>query len=115
MRCGHSPATEAALFGGEGLEGGLETGLGLATRAPLGVRDSGGGAATERAPAGDALTGLADASSGEGGDRVAGGGGGGRGAVDDREGGGGEMDAVAIAEGELIFGGLAGEAAMTRA
>ena len=115
MRCGHSPATEAGVFGGEGRGVGLGTGLGVAARAPTGVVDSGGDAATERTPAGDAFTGLADASSGEGGDRGAGGGGGGRGAVDDREGGGGEMDAVAIAEGELIFGGLAGEAAMTRA
>ncbi len=96
---------------------GLDTGLGVAARAPLGVGDSGGGAATERASAGDAFAGLADASSGEGGDRVAGGGGGGGGgdAGDDIKGGGGEMDAVAVAEDELAFGELDGEAAMTRA
>ena len=117
VQCGHSPATEAGLFDGEGLEVGLETGLGLATRAPTGVGDSGGGAATERAPAGDAFTGLADASSGEGGDRGAGGGGGGGGgeAGADREAEGGEIDAVAVAEGELAFGKVAGEAAAIRA
>ncbi len=100
------------MFGGEGLEGGLETGLGLATRAPLGVGESGGGAATERTTEGDAFAGLADASRGEGGDRGAGGGGGGAG--DDREAEGGGVDAVAVAEGEMAFGELAGEAAMTR-
>ncbi len=93
----------------------LDTGLGVAASTPLGVGDSGGGAATERASAGDAFAGLADASSGEGGDRVAGGGGGGGDAGDDRKGGGGEMDAVAVAEDELAFGEVDGEAAMTRA
>jgi len=112
VRCGHSPATEAGLFGGEALEEGLETGLGLATRVPTGVGDSGGGAATERTPAGDAFTGLADANSGEGGDRGTGGGGGGG---DDREEEGGEINAVAVAEGELAFGKVAGEAAAIRA
>jgi len=116
VRCGHSPATEAGLFGGEALEEGLETGLGLATRVPTGVGDIGGGAATERTPAGDACTGLADASSGEGGDRGAGGGGGGGGGGrDDREEEGGGIDAVAVAEGELAFGKVAGEAAAIRA
>ena len=117
MQCGHLPATEAGLFGGEGLRVGLETGLGLATRAPpTRVGDSGGGAATERTPAGDTLAGLADASNGEGGDRSAGGGGGGGGggAGDDREAEGGEIDTVAVAEGEMAFGELAGEAARTR-
>ncbi|DBA73313.1 TPA: hypothetical protein ACH3X1_011365 [Trebouxia sp. C0004] len=43
---------QPGLFGDEGLEVGLETGLGVATRAPTGVGDNGGGAATDRTPAG---------------------------------------------------------------
>ncbi len=101
---------EAGLFGGEGLEVGFGTGLGLPTRAGLGA--GGGGAATERTPAGDPFTEVADASNGERWERGAGGGGGGG---YDREGEEGEMDAVAVTEGELAAGKLVGEAATTRA